>query len=148
MATLFGLQITLAQPIRIDDVLIVLGELGRVEEITGSFYLWGDDAMPLAPLRQERERICLGAPEWGCRVCGLQVTDTNERAMQVRVLVCADDAGKVWDLRCRVREEGRTSSSRTIPVACRACGRRRTSLPVARASCRRSANSQAGSGKR
>ena len=31
-----GLQIALAQPIRIDDVLIVQGEWGRVEEITGT----------------------------------------------------------------------------------------------------------------
>lgn len=32
-----GLQIALAQPIRIDDVLIVEGEWGRVEEITGTY---------------------------------------------------------------------------------------------------------------
>jgi small-conductance mechanosensitive channel len=32
-----GLQIALSQPIRIDDVLVVTGEWGRVEEITGSY---------------------------------------------------------------------------------------------------------------
>lgn len=32
-----GLQIALSQPLRIDDVLIVQGEWGRVEEITGSY---------------------------------------------------------------------------------------------------------------
>ncbi|WP_197911754.1 mechanosensitive ion channel family protein [Kineobactrum salinum] len=32
-----GLQIALSQPIRIDDVLIVEGEWGRVEEITGTY---------------------------------------------------------------------------------------------------------------
>ncbi len=32
-----GLQIALAQPIRIDDVVVVEGEWGRVEEITSSF---------------------------------------------------------------------------------------------------------------
>ncbi len=32
-----GLQIALAQPIRIDDVLVVEGEWGRVEEITGTY---------------------------------------------------------------------------------------------------------------
>ena len=32
-----GMQIALAQPIRLDDVLIVEGEWGRVEEITGSY---------------------------------------------------------------------------------------------------------------
>ena len=32
-----GLQIAIAQPLRIDDVLIVKGEWGRVEEITGTY---------------------------------------------------------------------------------------------------------------
>lgn len=136
-----GLQIALTQPIRIDDVLIVKGEWGRVEEITGSYvvvriwderrlivplewfihnpfenwtrassqitgsvFLWVDYAMPLDPLRQELERICHAAPEWDGRVCGMQVTESGERAMQLRILVSAGDAGKTWDLRCRVRE--------------------------------------------
>jgi len=136
-----GLQIALTQPLRIDDVLIVDGEWGRVEEITGSYIviriwderrlivplewfiehpfqnwtrsssqligtvnLWVDYAMPLAPLRQELERVCHGAPEWDGRLCLLQVTETTERAMQLRILVSASDASKTWDLRCRVRE--------------------------------------------
>jgi small-conductance mechanosensitive channel len=136
-----GLQIALTQPIRIDDVLIVKGEWGRVEEITGSYvvvriwddrrlivplewfiqnpfenwtraashitgsvFLWVDYAMPLEPLRQELERICHAAPEWDGRICGLQVTESSERAMQLRILVSAGDASKAWDLRCRVRE--------------------------------------------
>lgn len=136
-----GLQIALTQPIRIDDVLIVKGEWGRVEEITGSYvvvriwddrrmivplewfiqnpfenwtraasqitgsvFLWVDYAMPLDPLRQELERICRTAPEWDGRVCVLQVTDSSERAMQLRILVSACDASKAWDLRCRIRE--------------------------------------------
>jgi small-conductance mechanosensitive channel len=37
-----GLQIALAQPIRIDDVLVVEGEWGRVEEITGTFVVLQD----------------------------------------------------------------------------------------------------------
>ncbi len=136
-----GLQIALTQPLRIDDVLIVEGEWGRVEEITGSYvvvaiwderrlivplewfihhpfqnwtrssaqligtvFLWVDYAMPLEPLRRELERVCRAAPEWDGRLCLLQVTDTTERAMQLRALVSAGDAGKTWDLRCKVRE--------------------------------------------
>ena len=37
-------------------------------------------------------------------VCVVQVTDANERAMQVRVLVSASDAGRTFDLRCKMRE--------------------------------------------
>jgi len=47
-----GLQIALAQPIRIDDVLIIEGEWGRVEEITGSYVvmrIW-DDRRQIVPL--------------------------------------------------------------------------------------------------
>lgn len=136
-----GLQIAMAQPIRIDDVVIVQGEWGRIEEITGAYvvvkiwderrlvvplqwfienpfenwtrnsaqiigtvFLWMDYSLPLEPLRHELQKICEAAPEWDRRVCILQVTDTSERAMQVRALVSANDSGSAWDLRCRVRE--------------------------------------------
>jgi small-conductance mechanosensitive channel len=48
-----GLQIALSQPLRIDDVLIVEGEWGRVEEITGSYVvlaLW-DQRRLIIPLQ-------------------------------------------------------------------------------------------------
>jgi len=136
-----GLQIAFSQPIRIDDVLIVKGEWGRVEEITGTFvvvriwderrmivplqwfienpfenwthtsstilgtvFLWLDFTVPVDALRQEFERVCKAAPQWDGRVCVLQVTDANERAMQVRLLVSAIDSGKAFDLRCAIRE--------------------------------------------
>jgi len=138
---LAGLQIALTQPIRLDDVVIVEGEWGRIEEIghafvvlalwdqrrlvvplqyfierpfqnwtrtssdlMGTAFLWVDYGLPLEPLRAELARVCREAPEWDRRVCLIQVTDTNERAMQLRVLVSAPDASKAWDLRCRVRE--------------------------------------------
>ncbi len=48
-----GLQLALAQPIRLDDVLIVQGEWGRVEEITGSYVvlrIW-DERRLIIPLQ-------------------------------------------------------------------------------------------------
>jgi small-conductance mechanosensitive channel len=48
-----GLQLALAQPLRIDDVLIVNGENGRVEEITGTYVvmrLW-DERRMIVPLQ-------------------------------------------------------------------------------------------------
>ena len=136
-----GLQLALAQPIRIDDVLVVEGEWGRVEEITGTFVvvrLWDerclilpltyfiekpfqnwtrsssqllgsaffyvDFGMPIAPLRAELERIVRAAPEWDGRSFVLQVTDTTDRAMQLRVLATASTSGLAFDLRCRIRE--------------------------------------------
>jgi small-conductance mechanosensitive channel len=136
-----GLQIALTQPIRLDDVVIIENEWGRIEEITatyvvvkiwderrlvvplqwiiqnpfqnwtrtgsqllGTVFLWLDYCVPLQPLRTELERICNSAPEWDRRVCMIQVTEADERAVQIRALVSAGDASKAWDLRCRVRE--------------------------------------------
>jgi len=48
-----GLQIALAQPIRLDDVLIVNGEWGRVEEISGTYVvlkIW-DERRLIIPLQ-------------------------------------------------------------------------------------------------
>jgi small-conductance mechanosensitive channel len=48
-----GLQIALSQPIRLDDVLIVNGEWGRVEEITGTYVVlkvW-DERRLIIPLQ-------------------------------------------------------------------------------------------------
>lgn len=138
---LAGLQIALTQPIRLDDVVIVENEWGRIEEIgrafvvvalwdqrrlvvplqyfiekpfqnwtrssselLGTAFLWVDYGLPLEPLRAELARVCREAPEWDGRLCLIQVTDANERAMQLRLLVSAADASKAWDLRCRVRE--------------------------------------------
>jgi small-conductance mechanosensitive channel len=136
-----GLQIALTQPIRIDDVLIVKGEWGRVEELTGAYvvmriwderrlviplnwfienpfenwtrsssqligsiFWWFDYTVPVDALREEFMRQVKAAPEWDGRVAALQVTDANERAVQVRALASAADAGKAFDLRCRLRE--------------------------------------------
>jgi small-conductance mechanosensitive channel len=136
-----GLQIALAQPLRIDDVLIVENEWERVEEISetyvviriwderrlvvpleyfishpfqnwtrnssqliGSVFLWVDFAMPLAPLREKLKQLVEAAPEWDRRVCVLQVTEASDTAMQVRILLSSDDAGRNFDLCCKVRE--------------------------------------------
>jgi small-conductance mechanosensitive channel len=136
-----GLQLAFTQPMRIDDVLIVEGEWGRVEEITGSYVvialwderrlivplqwfiehpfqnwtrttthllgtvtLWVDYRAPVPALRAELERFCHADPDWDGRVCVLQVTDADARAMQIRLLVSSADASRGFDLRCRLRE--------------------------------------------
>ena len=149
---LAGLQIALAQPMRIDDVLIVEGEWGRVEEITatyvvlklwderrlvvplgwfidhpfqnwtrrtadilGTVFLWVDYSLPVDAVRDEARRLCEASPNWDQRVCLVQVTDTSERAMQLRVLVSSAASGLNFDLRCEVREGLIGFISRTHP---------------------------------
>ncbi len=135
-----GVQLALAQPIRLDDVVVIDGQWGRIEEIRGTYvvvqiwdqrrlivplqwflehsfenwtltsadilgtvFIWVDYRLPLPPLEAELQRLCKAAPEWDGRVCVLQVTDTNERAMQLRALMSSADSSRNWDLRCRVR---------------------------------------------
>lgn len=138
-----GLQLAITQPIRLDDVVIVENEWGRVEEITGTYvviriwddrrlivplqwfiekpfqnwtrktssiigsiFLWVDYSINIEQLREELNRLCSQAAElWDGRVCGLQVTDSNENSVQLRMLVSSNDSSKNWDLRCFVREK-------------------------------------------
>jgi small-conductance mechanosensitive channel len=138
---LAGLQLALAQPIRLSDVVIIENEWGIIEEITGTYVvvriwdqrrlivplqwfienpfqnwtrqtsellgsvmIWADFRLPLDPLRAEALRLCEQADEWDGRVAIIQVVETSEHAMQLRVLVSSRDAPGGWDLRCKVRE--------------------------------------------
>ncbi|MGO8718096.1 MAG: mechanosensitive ion channel family protein [Acidobacteriaceae bacterium] len=139
---LAGIQIALTEPIRIDDVVIVDGQWGRIEEITsayvvvciwnlqrlivplsyfienpfqnwtrtssalmGTFFLYADYTCPIAPLREELTRILKTTDLWDGKVNVLQVTEFTPQAMQIRALMSAGDSGKLWDLRCYVREK-------------------------------------------
>jgi hypothetical protein len=55
-------------------------------------------------LRAELSRLCKISQDWDGRLALLQVTDTNEHAMQLRALVSASDSSRSFDLRCHVRE--------------------------------------------
>ncbi len=136
-----GVQIALAQPIRIDDVVIVEGEWGWIEEITmtyvvvrvwdlrrlvvplsrfieqpfqnwsrtseellGTVFVYADYTVSVDALRQELKHILDGAELWDRKAWGLQVTDASEHTLQLRALMSASDSGRLWDLRCQVRE--------------------------------------------
>ncbi len=137
-----GLQIAFTQPIRLDDVVIVEGEWGRIEEISltyvvvkiwdlrrlivpityfidkpfqnwtrvsadilGTVYLHVDHTVPIDAVRAELQRILEEAEPWDRKVCGLQVTNTTDKTIELRALMSAADASLAWDLRCLVREK-------------------------------------------
>lgn len=137
-----GLQIALVQPIRIDDVVVVEGHWGRIEEIgathvvvriwdqrrlllpltwflerpfenwtrqsaevLGTVVVWADPTIAVDGVRARLEQVVRDDPDWDGRVVNLQVTDASERAIALRALVSAADAGRLWNLRCRVREQ-------------------------------------------
>ncbi len=137
-----GLQIAFTQPIRLDDVVIVEGEWGRIEEITltyvvvriwdlrrlivpityfietpfqnwtrtsadilGTVFLYVDHTVPIDAVRAELQKILEASEAWDRKVCVLQVTNTSERAVELRALMSAADASLAWNLRCEVREK-------------------------------------------
>ncbi|MGC2398531.1 MAG: mechanosensitive ion channel domain-containing protein [Acidobacteriaceae bacterium] len=139
---LAGLQIAVTEPIRIDDVVVVQGEWGRVEEINsayvvirvwdlrrlivplnyfiensfqnwtrlssdilGTAFLYVDYSIPVEDLRQQLNAIVHASPLWDGKVCGLQVTNLTERAMEIRCLVSSRNASENFELRCLVREK-------------------------------------------
>jgi small-conductance mechanosensitive channel len=142
VANLFaGVQIMLSQPIRIDDVVIVEGEWGRIEEINfthvvvkiwdlrrlvvpiayflekpfqnwtrvspellGTIFFYTDHTVDVAGMRAELERILAATDLWDGKVQGIVVTGIKDHVVEVRALVSAADSGRLWDLRCHVRE--------------------------------------------
>jgi small-conductance mechanosensitive channel len=137
-----GLQIAIAQPIRIDDVLIVENEWGRVEEITltyvvlkiwdlrrlilpityfiekpfqnwtrtsadllGTVFIYADYTLPVAAVREELHRLLEQSQFWDKKVWNLQVTNLNDRTVELRALMSAPDASSAWNLRCEIREK-------------------------------------------
>ncbi len=136
-----GSQMALTEPINIDDVVIVEGEWGRIEDIRttyvvvkiwddrrlvvpttyflekpfqnwtkktsdllGTVMLHLDPAARVGPLRAEFERLVTRHELWDGRVHKVQVTETTAEAKEVRLLMSAHDAGKLFDLRCDIRE--------------------------------------------
>lgn len=136
-----GLQLAFTDVLRLDDVVVVQDEWGRVEEmkltqvvvrlwderrlvlpttyftstpfenwtrhealVLGSVVLYLDHTAPVEQLRKETHRIVEASPLWDRREWVLQVIDTTESTIMVRVMVSAADAPSQWDLRCEVRE--------------------------------------------
>ncbi|HTO90304.1 MAG TPA: mechanosensitive ion channel domain-containing protein [Candidatus Sulfotelmatobacter sp.] len=137
-----GLQMAFTEPIRLDDVVIVEGEWGRIEEITptyvvvciwdlrrlivplsyfiekpfenwtrvtadllGTVVVYADYSIPVQAVREELHRILQGTKLWDGKAWGLQVTNADQRTLELRGLMSAPDSSTAWDLRCLVREK-------------------------------------------
>ncbi|TFC03764.1 mechanosensitive ion channel family protein [Cryobacterium adonitolivorans] len=142
LANIFaGMQLAFNNALRVDDVVIVEEEWGKIEEITLTYivvHIWDDRRMVLpstyftttpfqnwtrhnsellgqidfdldwrvnpAAMREELNRVVAQTDLWDGRAVVLQVTDAVGGYVRVRVLVTAQDAPTLFDLRCFVRE--------------------------------------------
>lgn len=74
-------------------------------DLLGSVMIYADYSVPVDAVRDELRRICESTPLWRGQVCAVQVTDADQKTMQIRALVDARNSGDAWDLRCIVREK-------------------------------------------
>lgn len=73
-------------------------------ELLGTVFVWVDYTMPVEPLRKEFNRLLAESTLWDGKLATVQVTDSDDQAMQVRFLMSASNSSNNWDLRCAVRE--------------------------------------------
>jgi small-conductance mechanosensitive channel len=76
----------------------------RSSELLGAVELDVDWRLDVDAMRAELDRVLDDTDLWDERAKVLQVTDAVEGLVRVRVLVSAADAGRLFDLRCLVRE--------------------------------------------
>jgi hypothetical protein len=74
-------------------------------DILGTIFLYVGYDMPVQALREILPDLVKDNPNWDRRVANVQVTNTNERYKEIRILLSSSDASKNWDLRTEVREK-------------------------------------------
>jgi len=109
-----GLQIALAQPIRLDDVVIVEGEWGRIEEITSTYVvvrIW-DERRLVVPLQWFIEHPFENWTRTGAELLGTVFLWLDHRTPMARVRtelqrICAGDPR--WDGRVCIAQVTETA---------------------------------------
>lgn len=77
----------------------------KTADILGTVYLYVDYKTPVEKVRQELSKILEESTFWDGKVSGLQVTNANEKTIELRALMSAEDSPTAWNLRCEVREK-------------------------------------------
>ncbi|MDO5035006.1 MAG: mechanosensitive ion channel [Actinomycetaceae bacterium] len=73
-------------------------------KLAGTVELKLDWRAPVPLIRREVERLLEETDLWDRRSSSVQVTDSTDEWILVRVAVTAKDSGDLWDLRCYLRE--------------------------------------------
>lgn len=74
-------------------------------EILGTVFIYTDYSVSVDSLRKELTKILSTDTNWDGKVNVVQVTNTNEKSVEIRALVSAKDSPTAWDLRVNVREK-------------------------------------------
>lgn len=74
-------------------------------DIIGSVFLYTDYTISFEELRNELTRLLNTTELWDKKVNVLQVTDSKETTIEIRILVSAKNSPTAWDLRVFIREK-------------------------------------------
>ena len=74
-------------------------------DILGTVFLYTDYNVSFDALRKEVTRLLNTTDLWDKKVNVLQVTDSKETTVEIRLLVSAKDSPTAWDLRVFIREK-------------------------------------------
>lgn len=74
-------------------------------DIIGTVFLYTDYNVPFDALRTELTRLLKSTDLWDGQANVLQVTDTTESTVEIRILVSAKNSPTAWDLRVFIREK-------------------------------------------
>lgn len=74
-------------------------------DIIGTVFLYTDYNVPFDALRAELTKLLEGTDLWDKKVNVLQVTDSKEFSVEIRILVSAKNSPTAWDLRVLIREK-------------------------------------------
>lgn len=84
-------------------------------ELLGVVFLILDYSTPVDLLRMEFQKFLETNPLWDHKTAVLQVTDSTDKAIQIRFIMSARNASEAFDLRCSVREHFITYVQNNFP---------------------------------
>ena len=73
-------------------------------DLLGTVEVHADYSTPVQQVREALLEYIKTCENWDGKAVGLQVTEATDRTIVLRCLVSSADSGKLWDLRCQVRE--------------------------------------------
>ncbi|WP_102226751.1 mechanosensitive ion channel family protein [Acidimangrovimonas sediminis] len=73
--------------------------------LIGTVMIYLDLTADVARVREKTDEIVHASPRWDGKVFAVQVTEFEERVMQVRILASAKNGPTTFDLRCEIREK-------------------------------------------
>jgi small-conductance mechanosensitive channel len=73
--------------------------------LIGTVLLYLDYTAPVAAIRDKAQALLAQSALWDKQVFNVQVTEARADTIELRVLVSANSAGAVFDLRCEMREK-------------------------------------------